>query len=372
MTRENPADWAQVQENLDWADLLHQRLGTEIILIDQERGIATLMGGTDLLQAFKEVRSRASLDLLPAPCRVIAAEAAAAGKPIGPRTVELPPERDRKGLMAGITAVPLDEGVRGHPRVALVLIDLTSLSEFEERALQLERLASLGTLAAGMAHEVKNALVACKTFIDLLLEKHQDAELAQIVRREMARIDTIVTRTLKFAGNSTRDLTSVRTHDVLDHCLRLIERQIEDKSITLTRALEAETDLVQGDEHELQQAFVNLLLNAVEAMGPKGTLTVTTRLHPANGAAHNAEVEPEPVQLHVTIQDTGPGIPPEVMARLFEPFVTNKPNGTGLGLAITRRIIHQHRGSVSARSLAGQGTVFTVALPASKIAGQAV
>lgn len=370
MTVEKTAARAHVRENLDWADLLHQRLRTEVILIDPERATATLMGGTDLLQAFKEVRSRAPLDVLPAPFRTFVTEAVAAGKPIGPRTVGLPPERDRKGLMLGITAVPLDEGGRAHPRVALVLNDLTSLGEFEERALQLERLASLGTLAAGMAHEVKNALVACKTFIDLLLEKHQDAELAQIARREMSRIDTIVTRTLKFAGNSTRDLTTVRAHDVLDHCLRLLERQIEDKSITLTRALEAGTDLVQGDEHELQQAFVNLLLNAVEAMSPKGTLTVTTRLHPTNGEAHQAEAEP--VQLHVIIQDTGPGIPPEVMARLFEPFVTNKPNGTGLGLAITQRIIHQHRGTVSARSAAGHGTVFTVALPVSKISGRSL
>jgi signal transduction histidine kinase len=106
---------------------------------------------------------------------------------------------------------------------------------------------------------------------------------------------------------------------------------------------------------------VNLLLNAVEAMGSRGTLTIRSSLQP-NGAA--IENGPSGPQLCLTIQDTGIGIPEEILPRLFEPFVTSKPTGTGLGLAITRRIIHQHQGTIAVRSLAGQGTIFTLSLPA--------
>ncbi|MGH7973222.1 MAG: two-component system sensor histidine kinase NtrB, partial [Limisphaerales bacterium] len=201
---------------------------------------------------------------------------------------------------------------------------------------------------------VKNALVACKTFIDLLLEKNQDTELAQIVHREMGRIDTLVSRMLKFAGRGAINYGPIHVNEIIERSLRLLERQMEDKSIVLVRSLEAQPDLVPGDEHELQQALVNLLLNALEAMALKGTLTVTSAVtSSALGPGH----------LTIAIQDTGIGIPPEVLSRLFEPFVTTKPSGTGLGLAITKQIVHHHRGTITARSHPGQGTTFTIVLP---------
>src|SRR6058998_2509687 len=126
----------------------------------------------------------------------------------------------------------------------------------EQKLRRLNRLASVGTLAASMAHEIKNALVAGKTFIDLLLEKHQDAELAEIVRRELGRIDALVSQMLKFAAPAKPAFSPVRLHDVLDHSLRLVQPQMGIKGIALRRLLQAAPDLVEADDYQLEQAFV--------------------------------------------------------------------------------------------------------------------
>jgi two-component system sensor histidine kinase HydH len=247
----------------------------------------------------------------------------------------------------------------------LVFDESSSVSHLQEHIERLNRLASLGTIAASMAHEIKNALVAGKTFIDLLLENNQDAELAQVVRRELGRIDLMVSRMLQFARPGEFRSRKVHLHEILDHSLRLVEPLMEAKPVSVTKSLVAIEDVVDGDEHELQQAFVNLLLNAVEAVGPHGKITVTTNL------ARTAVEAParSSSQLQVTIHDTGIGIAPENMKRLFEPFFTTKTTGTGLGLAITRRILQQHRGEISAKSPPGEGTTFTILLPATAEVG---
>jgi two-component system, NtrC family, sensor kinase len=219
---------------------------------------------------------------------------------------------------------------------------------------RLDRLATIGTLSASMAHEIKNALVAGKTFIDLLLEKNPDAELAGIVRREMARIESIVNQMLKFAGPERPAFVLVRLHEVIEHSLRLVQSQLEDKSIATTRAFQAASDAVSGDDFQLQQTFVNLLLNALDAMSPNGGLTVETRTM-ASGAGLP--------QILVAIKDTGAGIAPEHLGKVFEPFFTTKPEGTGLGLAISRHIIQEHGGAIEAESQPGRGTVFRIVLP---------
>ena len=238
-------------------------------------------------------------------------------------------------------------------------------AQLEDRLARLDRLASMGTLAAVMAPEIKNALVAGKTFMDLLLEKNQDAELTDVVRREMGRIDAIVSCMLRFGGPARSGFGEVRLHEILDHSLRLAQPQLHDKAIVLTRCFRAASDVVQGDDYQLQQAFVNLILNAVEATGPNGSLSVATDTITSDGRAGGAHDAGRPGRLRVSIKDSGTGISPEHMARLFEPFFTTKSNGTGLGLPITRRIVLEHRGEISVESEPGKGAVFHVVLPAS-------
>ncbi len=351
------------QEGLSFANLLRDCLGSGVILVDAKQQIAAWAGAAEtMLGARAGQMLHRSLAVLPAPLRQIARETLASGKPAADRVIALNVE-GRGTLTVRLSAVPVAAGRKGSG--ALVLVnDLTAARRLEEHLQQLDRLAGIGTLAASMAHEIKNALVAGKTFIELLLEKHQEEDLVGIVRREMRRIDAIVSQMLRFAGPAKPAFAAIRLHDILEQSLRLVQPQLEGKLIGLNRLFRAAPDLVHGDDYQLQQAFVNLLLNALEAMGPNGTLSVGTETV-GGGARRDRGREPaELAQLRVTIRDTGIGISPENMRHLFEPFFTTKQNGTGLGLPITRRIIQEHRGAITVDSQPGQGTTFQILLPA--------
>ena len=154
---------------------------------------------------------------------------------------------------------------------------------------------------------------------------------------------------LRFAAPNRAAFTTVRVHDVLDHSLRLMQHQVSGKLVSLQRHYQAEPDTVRGDDAQLQQVFMNLLLNALEAMGTNGVLTVKTE---------TVKDERNERHLRINIQDTGVGIAPENLEHLFEPFFTTKKNGTGLGLAISQRIALEHHGMIHVQSDPGKGSTF--------------
>jgi signal transduction histidine kinase len=249
-----------------------------------------------------------------------------------------------------------------HSGVILVMAE-ASAAQTELGLQRLDRLASIGTLAASMAHEIKNAMVAIKTFVDELVQRNRDAELSGLASRELRRVDAIVSQMLRFAGPGKPTFSPISLHRVLDHSLRLMQPQIESKRVRLRRSFLAHPDVVNGDGYQIEQVFLNLFLNALAAMEPEGLLSVSTEI--VRSAPHGDELReesPEPM-FQVTVTDTGPGIAPEVLARLFEPFFTTKPQGTGLGLAITRRIVTEHRGKISVESEPDRGATFRVMLP---------
>ena len=256
-----------------------------------------------------------------------------------------------------ITAQPVPRG-DGELNVVVVLSDVTRFAQLEQAITRLDRLATLGTIAADMAHEIKNALVPIKTFVDLLLEKHRDEELAGVVGREMRRLNNLIRQMLRFSGKDRSAHGPVHLHDVLEHSLLMVQHQLVGKRLSLNRAFNAAPDAVHGNDHQLEQVFVNLLLNAVEASMPNGCLTVATELV---GPAPSRSGLPH---VRVTVTDTGMGIAPENLDHLFEPFFTTKHHGTGLGLSITRRIVHEHKGNITVRSAPNQGTAFNIFLPA--------
>ena len=224
----------------------------------------------------------------------------------------------------------------------------------DENMRRLDRLANLGTLSAGVAHEIKNSLTAIKTFIELLIQKGEDKELAGVVAKELSRIDAIVSQMLKFASPRPPAFATVQIHDVLDHSLRLLQHHISGKMISVKHDYRAKPATARADEAQLQQVFMNLLLNALEAMGANGTLIVSTDIA-ENGGKKDVVIK---------IRDTGIGIPNENLPRLFEPFFTTKKNGTGLGLAISQGIIQDHHGKIEAHSEVYKGSTFTIWLPA--------
>ena len=358
-----PARIEEAREGLGFASALRDHLAWGVILIEGGKKVAALTGQAKYLLGLDPDQAALPVfEALPAPVQAMVREALAAGKAPAGRQIEL--EAGSRGrITLHISAVPLEPG-RKDSGVVVALNDLTPARQLEARLEQLDRLANIGTLAASMAHEIKNALVAGKTFVDLLLENNQNSELVEIVRREMSRIDAIVSRMLKFAGSARPAFSEIRLHEVLEHSLRLVQHQLEGKLITLSHSFQAAPDLLKGDDYQLQQAFVNLFLNAHEAMGPNGTLSVATELCSPDARSAKRGDSIGGTQLRIAIKDTGAGIAPENMARVFEPFFTTKPKGTGLGLAITRRIILEHRGAISVESRPGQGTTFQILLPA--------
>jgi signal transduction histidine kinase len=359
-----PAIIEEAQEGLSFANVLRDRLVCGVILIDGKHKVTALTGQANrLLGLSPKAATLPAFEALPAAFQTLVRETLSSGQALADRQIDL--QTDNRGTITlRISAVPFRPG-RKETGVVVVLNDLTPARQLEERLAQLDRLANVGTLAASMAHEIKNALVAGKTFIDLLLEKHQDSELVEVVRREMGRIDALVTRMLKFAGPARPVFSEVRLHEVLDHSLRLVQPQLEGKAIALSRSFQATPDLVRGDDCQLQQAFVNLFLNALEATGPDGTLSVATEIISSDALSAGRGDSIGRTRLRVTVKDDGAGIPARDLARLFEPFFTTKPNGTGLGLPITRRIILEHQGTITVESQLGRGTVFHILLPAS-------
>jgi two-component system, NtrC family, sensor histidine kinase HydH len=351
-------------DGLSFAKVLHDCLASGVIFVDAKENLTFLNDrAIQLLGLARDQAALATLAALPAPLRSAVRKALASRQAPAERQVEL--KTGTGGLITlHVSAVPV-QADRKPLGVVLVLNDLTPARQIEQHMQQLDRLASVGTLTTGMAHEIKNALVAGRTFVDLLLEKNQDAELVEVVRREMGRIDDIVSRMRSFAGPTRPAFSRVRLHDVLAHSLHLVEPQLEAKLVSLNRSFRASPDVLNGNDYQLQQAFVNLLLNAVEAMGPNGTLSVATDLLPPGALPARQPAAADRALLRLTIQDSGVGIPPGNLARLFEPFFTTKPTGTGLGLLITRRIIQEHHGAITVQSEPDKGTAFQIFLPVS-------
>lgn len=281
-----------------------------------------------------------------------------AGCAVAARQMELKP--GGRELSVDVSVVPLLAQGRREGAL-LVLNDVAAAKSFEADLHQINRLANLGSLAAGMAHEIKNALVAGKTLVDLLLEKNHEPEMADVVRREIGRIDGIVGRMLKLAapGCAPGTLNPVQLHEAVEYTLRLVGPELHTRKIELERSFEASSDLISGERERLQQAIINLLLNSVEALPCGGNISVRTD----NGEelSHKGGHQPEWVRL--SIADTGTGISAEHLPHVFEPFFTTKASGTGLGLAITQQIICEHGGSIIAQSEPGRGTRFELMFP---------
>jgi signal transduction histidine kinase len=281
----------------------------------------------------------------------------------GEQTVEIQiPGRSPTNV--SLKVIPLAAAAPQKTGFVAVLQDAGARKQIEQHLRRLNTLASIGTLSASMAHEIKNALVAGKTFVELLLEKHPNDELCEIVRRENSRIDAIVAQMLRFSAPGKGGFTAIRLHESLDHSIRLITPKLHSKLVSLDRQFAAVEDTVEGDAYQLQQAFVNLFLNSIDAMPSYGTLSVRTETADRSElAAAKPGADRNSRCVKITIADTGEGIPAENLAHIFEPFFTTKRTGTGLGLSITRGIVEEHDGAIAVDSKPKTGTRFTILLP---------
>jgi two-component system sensor histidine kinase AtoS len=236
--------------------------------------------------------------------------------------------------------------------------DITERKQAEETLQRAEQLKVAGDLAAGLTHELKNSLAGIKVSIEVLLDEllltEDDKRVLMNMISEIRRIELLMRDLLNFARPSKPQLASVNINTVLDTAMTFSLKNVPASSgngtINVVKELDEHMPRTMADPMQLQQVFMNLLLNAVEAMSEGGVLTVKTWYEPTGDS------------LQISIGDTGKGIDSESLARIFEPFFTTKPKGTGLGLAITKRLIEQHGGSIWVEGLL-KGTAFRIGLP---------
>jgi signal transduction histidine kinase len=223
-----------------------------------------------------------------------------------------------------------------------------------------EKLASLGMLAAGVAHEIRNPLTAIKAWL-FIQQKHLKAGTpeytdAEVISNEISRLENLVKDVLLFARPSDPHFTIVAADEPLRQVQTLLQPQLAKPGIRLRLAEEPVAAKLRIDPQQIQQVLINLIQNAADSIGANGEITLRTRLDTKRLADRATEV----VILEVT--DTGKGIPPEVQKRLFDPFFTTKEGGTGLGLAIASRIVEKHGGALQYQTQVNRGTTFGIVL----------
>ncbi|MFH1826788.1 MAG: ATP-binding protein [bacterium] len=243
---------------------------------------------------------------------------------------------------------------QGEYRYQKTIADLSAENRKLFRSLlQADKLASLGTLSAGMAHEIKNPLASIKGMTQVLDENLDDPEFIKkyqdVLGRQIDRINNLVEQLLKAGQPQKLALSKFNVNQIIDNVLALVENECRKKDIAIEKNLK-ELPQIKGDEEQLAQVFTNLFLNAVQAMSDGGILAIKAQRR-----------GPDSVQIEV--RDTGLGIPADKLGSVFDPFFTTKEQGTGLGLAVVYRIIKEHNGEINVESEEGKGANFTIWLP---------
>jgi len=232
-----------------------------------------------------------------------------------------------------------------------------------------ERLKTVATFASGMAHEIKNPLTSIKTFTEYLPQKTEDKEFlkkfSKIVCNEVNRVDSLVHQLLDFAKPGPLELQTINIHNLLNDTLNLLNSEFIKHRIELKKEYKATSSKLQADSNQVKQAFLNLFLNAIEAMPDGGALTVKTIVYSQQSTDKTMDYRPSTVdnKIEISITDTGCGIPKKDLPHIFEPFYSKKENGTGLGLSIVYNIIKEHRGNIKVSSKIKEGTRFMIELP---------
>ncbi|MFC1478620.1 ATP-binding protein [Candidatus Margulisiibacteriota bacterium] len=226
--------------------------------------------------------------------------------------------------------------------------------EAQKQAAQSERLAALGTMVAGFAHEIKNPMVALKTFTDILPTKYEDENFRrrymEIVPEEVKRVNDLVEEMLSLARKKKQLFEPVDMLEVISEVAGLCEHSFQENDVSFVPMIK-NWPKISGANNQIKQVFLNLFHNAAQAMPKGGELIVS------------GEVNDDTNRLHIRVSDTGIGISEERIAHVFEPFYTTRHEGTGLGLAITHKLIEDHDGTISVESKINQGTTFTVTFP---------
>ncbi|MEK7406230.1 MAG: ATP-binding protein [Acidobacteriota bacterium] len=316
----------------------------------------------ELVERFDQVRGEIGIHhiykfplRLGSPAKVI--ELPVRGAPISlePRPGDPGPDMPPREAVVNIAVTPLITKDQQQIGRVILFDDVTERAELERRLVQADKLSSIGLLAAGVAHEVNTPLAVISTYAQMLARQisgdDEKTRLLEKIARQTFRASEIVNSLLSFSRTSTTAFDELDLNRVIRETLVLVEHQMEKTGIRLQLDLEEQLPAVKGNAGKLQQVFLNLFLNARDAMEEGGVLTIRTRHQGARAG--------------VEIADTGRGIPPEHLPRIFDPFFTSKAGrkGTGLGLSVTYGIVREHGGDIEVESRPGEGTSFRLRFP---------
>ncbi|MGB9661841.1 MAG: ATP-binding protein [Moorellaceae bacterium] len=260
-----------------------------------------------------------------------------------------------KGREINLTMSPL-WGREEDPIGTITIVeDLTAAHSAEERLRRMESIIVAEQLAVALAHEFRNPLTVLRGAVKIIPERLHDEEylkkFVEVALSEIDRMDRIARSLLELTRYAKPEFMAINIHEVLNRAVELVRTMARDQKVTIVEVYQAPSPFIYGDPEHLQQAFLNLFLNALQAMPEGGCLTIKT-----SGERHGKVI-------YIKISDTGPGIPKELQDKVFNLFFTTKRQGTGLGLPLTQSIIYRHQGLMLLESEPGSGTTFTIVLP---------
>jgi two-component system, NtrC family, sensor histidine kinase HydH len=342
-----------------FSNTLVENMPIGLVAVDEHGGIASLNQAAEAVLArapSKDAAENAGTTALPAPLGEVIEELRQ-GETLVEKEVRFPAQVG-DFIPLEVIATALREQGGGLPGYVILFRDLTQIKLLKEEVARTQRLASIGRLAAGVAHEIRNPLSSIKGFATYFRDRYRDVpedqKTAGIMIHEVERLDRAVGQLLEFARPLSIQESPTSLQDLLEHSLQLIEKDARAKGTIIKSLISTQVGKVMVDPDRIQQVLLNLYLNALEAMDKGGTLTV------------GLERGKETGELEITVSDTGTGIREEDLPHIFDPYFTSKPSGTGLGLAIVHKVMESHGGEVRVTSSPGAGTTVTLLLPSSK------
>ena len=344
----------------EYIENILRTMDSGVITVEASGRVAVVNATAEALTRLPEATLKGmTVDSLPAPLASQLRDTLVDGQPRLQFEASLPIDPGQLLPVVSSTAALRDE--KGVIRGALIVFsDLSKLKALESEKRRAERLTSFGTLVSGIAHEIKNPLVAIKTFAELLPERFLETDFredfAKVVITEIDRIDDLVARLRSLAIPTPHTGGAIDLRDPIVDTLALLRAQLEQARVTVVRDFQDEEPYILADVPQLKQLFLNLLLNALEAIGRDGEVVVRI----------SRKRLQSDTWIIVEVADTGPGIPESIRANIFNPFFTTKARGSGLGLAICRGIVDAHRGTIRAEERHDRpGTVIVVEFPSS-------
>ena len=244
----------------------------------------------------------------------------------------------------------------------MIFRDLTKVYKIQEEILRMDRLVSLGKLASGIAHELRNPLAGIKTTAQALCEEmsfdDSKREYLNRITKEIDRLNELLKTFFSFAKPQKLNLASCHIKEIVNEIIPFLIKEIADKGIRFVEAYHPQLPKIRVDKNQMHQVFLNLFLNAIQAMPQGGELKI--QVHPLVSNGPDGTVQR---WIRILISDTGKGIPANLLNKIFDPFFTTKPKGIGLGLSIAYQIIKKHEGTIQVQSEWEKGTTFDIRLP---------